>query len=232
MLNCTNTQARPMANAMGGSGLALWVALNGGEMAVSAGRHCRSPRNGFGCAAAAVLNASCAPLGTKKSSREQHNTPTFRDSAPEATMLWWQVGRGRGPRCRNFHLRHPGAGRGAPPSFHRASPDRGHYRLGVYQVVRHGRGHLLVHAHLLLDGAFHTDQADAELVLQQFADRAHPTVAQVIDVVHRTDVLAQLEQVANGAIEIVRLQRTVVQFSGVFALDRKSTRLNSSHLGI
>src|SRR5208283_2390149 len=37
--------------------------------------------------------------------------------------------------------------------------DRGHNRLGVDQVVRHGCGHFLVHAHLFLDGAFHADQA-------------------------------------------------------------------------
>src|SRR5437667_433878 len=38
--------------------------------------------------------------------------------------------------------------------------DRGHNRLGVYQVVRHGRRHFLVPAPLFLDGAFHSDQAD------------------------------------------------------------------------
>ena len=71
--------------------------------------------------------------------------------------------------------------------------DRGHNRLGVHQVVRHGRGHFLVHAHLFLDGAFHADQADAELVFEQFADRANAAVAEMVDVVHHADVLAQLE---------------------------------------
>ena len=75
--------------------------------------------------------------------------------------------------------------------------DRRHYRLGVHQVVRHGRGHFLVHGHLFLDGAFHAHQADAELVFQQLAHRADAPVAQVIDVVHRADVLAQLQQVAD-----------------------------------
>ena len=77
--------------------------------------------------------------------------------------------------------------------------DRGHDRLGVDQVVRHGRRHLLIHAHLFLDGALHADEADAELVLHQLADRAHAAVAKVIDVVDHADVLAQLEQVADGA---------------------------------
>ena len=95
--------------------------------------------------------------------------------------------------------------------------DGSHDRLGVDQVVRHGRRHLLVHAHLFLDGAFHADQADAELVLQQLADRAHAAVAKVIDVVHRADVLAQLQQVTDGSVEIIRLQRAVVEIGGVFA---------------
>ena len=63
--------------------------------------------------------------------------------------------------------------------------DGGHHRLGVHQVVRHGRRHFLVHAHLFLDGAFHAHEADAELVLEQLAHRAHAAVAQVIDIVHQ-----------------------------------------------
>ena len=108
-------------------------------------------------------------------------------------------------------------------------PDRSHHRLGVDQVVRHGRRHFLIHAHLFLDGAFHADQADAELVLQQLTDRAHAAVAQVIDVVHRTDVLAQLQQVTNGAVEILRLQRAMVQVGGIFTLKQLDVELQASH---
>ena len=42
---------------------------------------------------------------------------------------------------------------------------------------------LLVDGHLLLDGALHAHEADAELVLQQLAHRAHAAVAEVVDVV-------------------------------------------------
>jgi hypothetical protein len=35
--------------------------------------------------------------------------------------------------------------------------DRGHDRLRVDEVVRHGRRHLLIHRHFFLDGAFHAD---------------------------------------------------------------------------
>jgi hypothetical protein len=72
--------------------------------------------------------------------------------------------------------------------------DGSHHRLGVDQVVRHGRRHFLVDGHFFFDCPFHADQADAELVLQQFADRAHPAVAQVIDVVDRPMFLRSLSR--------------------------------------
>ena len=73
--------------------------------------------------------------------------------------------------------------------------NRGHDRLRVDQVVRHGGRHFLVDRHLLLDRPLHADQADPELVLEQLAHRPHPAVAEVIDVVHVHRVLAQLEEV-------------------------------------
>src|SRR6202044_2449580 len=75
--------------------------------------------------------------------------------------------------------------------------DRGHHRLGVHQVVRHGRRHFLVHRHLFFYGALHAHQTDAELVFEQFAHRAHAAIAQVIDIVYRADAFAQLEQVLD-----------------------------------
>src|SRR6266568_4125492 len=107
--------------------------------------------------------------------------------------------------------------------------DRCHYRLGVHQVVRHRRGHLLVHAHLLLDGAFHADEADTELVLHQLAHRAYATVAKVIDVVHRTDVLAQLQQVTDRCVEIVRLQRANLAIGCVFVVKQLDIELQPAH---
>ena len=109
--------------------------------------------------------------------------------------------------------------------------DGSHDRLGVDQVVRHRRRHFLVHAHLFLDGAFHADQADAELVLQQLADRAHAAVAEVIDVVHRADVLAQLQQVPDGRVEIIRLQRAVFEVGCILALEQLDVELQAAHAG-
>ncbi len=93
--------------------------------------------------------------------------------------------------------------------------NRGHDRLRVDQVVRHGGRHFLVDRHLFLDRALHADQADAELVLHQLADRANAAVAEVIDVVHAANALAQLQQVADGGVEIVRIERALFQVSGV-----------------
>ena len=88
--------------------------------------------------------------------------------------------------------------------------NRRHDRLGVDQVVRHGRGHFLVHAHLFLDGAFHADEADAELVFEQFADRADAAVAEMVDVVDDADVLARLEEVLDRRNEVRRIERAVI----------------------
>ena len=78
--------------------------------------------------------------------------------------------------------------RGAEELAHR----RGR-RLGVDQVVRHDRVDI-DRAHALLDRALHAQQADAVLVFQQFADRTHPAVAEVVDVVDLAAAVAQADQ--------------------------------------
>src|ERR1017187_7604355 len=42
---------------------------------------------------------------------------------------------------------------------------------------------------------------------------------------HRADVLAQLEQVADGPVKIVRLQRAVIELGGVLALEQLDVEL-------
>ena len=89
--------------------------------------------------------------------------------------------------------------------------NRGHYGLRVHQVVRHGRGHFLVHGHLFLDRALHANQADAELVFEQLAHRADAAIAEMVDVVHRADILAQLQQVLDRRDEVGRIERALVE---------------------
>src|SRR5262249_52092751 len=50
----------------------------------------------------------------------------------------------------------------------------------------------------------------AELVFQQLADRAHAPVAQVIDVVDDSDVLAQLQNVFDDAYNVLNGQGSLV----------------------
>jgi hypothetical protein len=89
--------------------------------------------------------------------------------------------------------------------------NRGHDRLRVDQVVRHGGRHLLVDRHLLLDRTLHADQPDAELVLEQLADRPHAPIAEVIDVVHVGRVPPQLQLVLDDLVEVLRVQDLLVE---------------------
>ena len=68
--------------------------------------------------------------------------------------------------------------------------------------MRHERLDLLRHAHALLDGALHADQADAVLVLHQLADRADAAVAEVVDVVDRAAAVLELDEVADGLEDV------------------------------
>ena len=70
---------------------------------------------------------------------------------------------------------------------------RGRHRLGVDQVVRHHRVDI-DGAHALLDGAFHAQQADAELVFHQLAHRTHAAIAEIVDVVDFAAAVAQFRQ--------------------------------------
>ena len=89
--------------------------------------------------------------------------------------------------------------------------NRGHNGLRIYQVMRHRCRHFLIHRHLFLDGPFHADQTDAELIFQQFAHGADAAVTQMIDVIHQADTLAQTQQVADCGNKIVTIKRTAVQ---------------------
>src|SRR4051794_4289511 len=78
--------------------------------------------------------------------------------------------------------------RGAEELAHRSS--RG---LRVDQVLRHD-GVDIDRRHALLDRALHAQEADPVLVLHQLADRAHPSIAEVVDVVDLTPTVAQVNQ--------------------------------------
>src|SRR5678815_1584316 len=89
---------------------------------------------------------------------------------------------------------------------------RGRHRLGVDEIARHRRLHFLVDRHLLLDGALHALETDAELVFQELTDRAHASITKVIDVVRLVlrRVLAHLQDVRNDFVEICRREKRIV----------------------
>ena len=70
---------------------------------------------------------------------------------------------------------------------------RGSRRLGVDQVLRHHRVDI-DRRHALLDGALHAQQPDAILIFHQLADRAHPAIAEMVDVVDLALAVAQIDQ--------------------------------------
>ena len=82
---------------------------------------------------------------------------------------------------------------------------RGRRRLRVDQVLRHD-GVDIDRRHALLDRALHAQQADAVLVLHQLADRAHPAVAEMVDVVDLALAVAQIDQRADDRDDVVLAQ--------------------------
>ena len=84
-------------------------------------------------------------------------------------------------------------------------PHRRRGRLGVDQVVRHD-GVDIDRTHALANGALHPQQSDAVLILHQFADRADPAVAEVVDVVDLAAAVLQVAQRLDGLDQVVLAQ--------------------------
>ena len=82
---------------------------------------------------------------------------------------------------------------------------RGRRRLRVDQVLRHD-GVDIDRRHALLDRALHAQEADAVLVLHQLADRAHPAIAEMVDVVDLALAVAQVDQRADHRDDVVLAQ--------------------------
>ena len=79
-------------------------------------------------------------------------------------------------------------------------------RLGVDEVVRH-HGVDLDRAHALADRALHAQQADAVLVLHQLADRAHPAVAEMVDVVDLAAAVLEVDEHLEDREDVLLAQR-------------------------
>ena len=68
----------------------------------------------------------------------------------------------------------------------------------------------ILDGHAFADDAFHTGQADAELVLQEFADAAQAAVAQMVDVVNGAEAVHEVEEIADVGDDVFAGNRAVV----------------------
>ena len=81
--------------------------------------------------------------------------------------------------------------------------DRGADGTDVDQVTGLDVGGIL-NGHTLTHHALQTAQADADLVLQQFADAAQAAVAQMVDVIRGTDAVGQAQHIVDGGDDVIR----------------------------
>ena len=65
----------------------------------------------------------------------------------------------------------------------------------------------LLQAHPLFDGPFHPHQPDPILVFEQFTHRSHPSVAQMVDVIHDPLGVSQFHQCFCGEQDILFSKR-------------------------
>ena len=71
-------------------------------------------------------------------------------------------------------------------------------RLRINQLLRRHPIHIDVEQrHALFDQTFSPSKTNTALIRQQFANRAHPTTAQMIDIVERTLTPAQIDQILD-----------------------------------
>ena len=78
-------------------------------------------------------------------------------------------------------------------------------RLGVDQVLRH-HGIDVDGRHAFLDGALHAQEPDPILVFHELADRAHPAIAEMVNVVDLALAVAQVDQRADHRDDVVFAQ--------------------------
>ena len=72
------------------------------------------------------------------------------------------------------------------------------YRTNVNQLLR---GSIFI-GHAFPYRTFHSGESDTELVLKQFTHGLQTTVAQVVDIVHFTQSVVQVQQVADGCDDV------------------------------
>ncbi len=79
--------------------------------------------------------------------------------------------------------------------------DRCRQRTDIRQLLR-GKTRRICNRHTLLDGTLHTGQTDAELILDQLADRTDTAVSEHIDIIYRTDPIQHRQLIVVQRIHI------------------------------
>ena len=62
-----------------------------------------------------------------------------------------------------------------------------------------------MHLHTLLHVLVHARHTDAELILEQLAYATQTAVAQVVDIIHATDAVAQAQQIVDGLVYVEQI---------------------------
>src|SRR5262249_2326536 len=88
--------------------------------------------------------------------------------------------------------------------------DHRRYRLVVDELLRHQRLDVL-ETHPLLDGAFHPDETNSILVLDQLARGADAPVSEVVGVVDLAVAVLVLGGVAHHLEDVLAAQRALVE---------------------
>ncbi len=89
--------------------------------------------------------------------------------------------------------------------------DGGGNRTDIDQCLRSDHIHIL-NRHPFLYNPLHSGQSNAELVLKQLSDRAKPPVPEMIDIIHMSDPIRQMQIIADGSNNIINQNMLWHQF--------------------
>ncbi len=83
-------------------------------------------------------------------------------------------------------------------------------RLVVDELLRH-QGFDILKAHALFDRAFHPNEADTELILDQLSNCAHAAIAKMVDIVNLAVAVLELHQVADDLEDVLAAERALLE---------------------
>src|SRR5680860_290740 len=103
--------------------------------------------------------------------------------------------------------------------------DRGRNRLGVDQILRH-QAFTFRQAQTLTNGSLYTDQTYTELVFSHFTHAPHTAVTEIVDIIHVTLAVTDIDQGLENVDYVVMSQRT---FAGTFSTAHAAKELHPAN---